>query len=145
MERREYQFFAGRSDYYCVGICVSSKDFVPVSEEGVPLVLGSIMALQTRLNAESANGARAPWSTGLQKNLKSINFYFKKFRKKPQCGEYYDPSMRKFSTTNSLYFDLCKKREIWPDFKFFRFAHCSPIQICRFLFFAQIKIQGISD
>ena len=57
---------------------------------------------------------------GSLKKIESTNFRFKKFWKNHSCGEYYDPSLWKFSITNSLYSDLGKKSEIWQDFKILR-------------------------
>ena len=49
---------------------------------------------------------------GSTKKIEIRKFLFQKILKKNHSGgEYYDPSMRKFPTTKSLYFDLCKKEK----------------------------------
>ena len=45
----------------------------------------------------------------------------------------------------TLYILICEKKRNLARFQIFVIAHCSPIQICRFVFFTQNKIQEFSD
>ena len=60
----------------------------------IEIVLANVsVIIIMSIKAESPNGARAPWSSGLQKNLNPQIFVSKNSEKNHSGGEYYDPSM----------------------------------------------------
>ena len=83
--------------------------------------------------AESPNGARAPWSSVLQKKLNPHKFISKNYEKIIVVENTMIHQCENFQT-QTLYILICVKKRNLGRFQIFEIAHCSSIQICTFLF-----------